>query len=204
MRCGRWAAAASDRTTRDPGQLSVRLRCLDVRQGLSTQPSARCCSALTCRFHPAQPLLLQRDGPGHEQTAGHPQCAVRFPQQAEVPSTEDPGEALRSENLARQPGGNPGEPGEARRPAPGQGRLPPAPRPRRVARVLRPRCGLQGGLLHRGRQPRARRPGRHDAPGHRRRRNHRLRRPHRRSRPPGHGKPRQPQDPADRRPRRRR
>ncbi|MGW0314048.1 DUF6207 family protein [Streptomyces flavidovirens] len=49
MRCGRWAAATSDRTTRDPGQLSVRLRCLDVRQELSTQPPARCCSALTCR-----------------------------------------------------------------------------------------------------------------------------------------------------------
>ncbi|MEU1939202.1 DUF6207 family protein [Streptomyces coeruleorubidus] len=31
MRCGRWATATSDRTTRDPGQLSVRLRCLDVR-----------------------------------------------------------------------------------------------------------------------------------------------------------------------------
>ncbi|MFC9850662.1 DUF6207 family protein [Streptomyces prasinus] len=86
MRCGRWAAAASDRTTRDPGQLSVRLRCLDVRQELSTQPPARCCSALACRFHPAQPLLLQRDEPGHEQTAGRPQCAVRFPQQAEVPA----------------------------------------------------------------------------------------------------------------------
>ncbi|MFC1230041.1 MULTISPECIES: DUF6207 family protein [Streptomyces] len=86
MRCGRWAAAASDRTTRDPGQLSIRLRCLDVRQELSTQPPARCCSALACRFHPAQPLLLQRDEPGHEQTAGRPQCAVRFPQQAEVPS----------------------------------------------------------------------------------------------------------------------
>ncbi|MGW9497866.1 DUF6207 family protein [Streptomyces prasinus] len=32
IRCGRWAAAVSDRTTRDPGQLSVRLRCLDVCQ----------------------------------------------------------------------------------------------------------------------------------------------------------------------------
>ncbi|WP_435881125.1 DUF6207 family protein [Streptomyces pharetrae] len=28
----------SDRTTRDPQQLGVRLRCLDVRQELSTQP----------------------------------------------------------------------------------------------------------------------------------------------------------------------
>ncbi|MGX1887592.1 DUF6207 family protein [Streptomyces sp. NPDC055287] len=45
MRCGRWAAATSDPTTRDPGQLSVRLRCLDVRQKLSTQPPARRCSA---------------------------------------------------------------------------------------------------------------------------------------------------------------
>ncbi|WP_428837225.1 DUF6207 family protein [Streptomyces coeruleofuscus] len=47
IRCGRWATATSDRTTRDPGQLSVRLSCLDVRLELSTQPSARCCSALT-------------------------------------------------------------------------------------------------------------------------------------------------------------
>ncbi|MET9527013.1 DUF6207 family protein [Streptomyces coeruleorubidus] len=47
MRCGRWATATSDRTTRDPGQLSVRLRCRDVRE-LSTQRAARCCSALTC------------------------------------------------------------------------------------------------------------------------------------------------------------
>ncbi|WP_241775883.1 DUF6207 family protein [Streptomyces exfoliatus] len=39
----------SDRTTRDPGQPGVRLRCLDVRQELSTQPPARYCSALTCR-----------------------------------------------------------------------------------------------------------------------------------------------------------
>ncbi|MFC8424639.1 DUF6207 family protein [Streptomyces sp. NPDC057236] len=38
MRCGRWATAASDRTTRDPEQLSVRLRRLDVRQAPSTQP----------------------------------------------------------------------------------------------------------------------------------------------------------------------
>ncbi|WP_244204174.1 DUF6207 family protein [Streptomyces africanus] len=39
MRCRRWATATSDRTTRDPEQLSVRLRCLDVRQELSTIPS---------------------------------------------------------------------------------------------------------------------------------------------------------------------
>ncbi|MFF7856235.1 DUF6207 family protein [Streptomyces sp. NPDC007904] len=38
MRCRRWATATSDRTTRDPGQLSVRLRCLDARQELGTQP----------------------------------------------------------------------------------------------------------------------------------------------------------------------
>ncbi|MEU8654238.1 DUF6207 family protein [Streptomyces sp. NPDC048737] len=38
MRCGRWAAATSDRTTRDPGQLGVRLPCLDVRQELGAQP----------------------------------------------------------------------------------------------------------------------------------------------------------------------
>ncbi|MFD5159199.1 DUF6207 family protein [Streptomyces hawaiiensis] len=39
MRCGRWAAATSDRTTRDPGQPSVRVRCCpDVCQELSTQP----------------------------------------------------------------------------------------------------------------------------------------------------------------------
>ncbi|MFF5523078.1 DUF6207 family protein [Streptomyces coeruleorubidus] len=36
--CGRWATATSDRTTRDPGQLSVPLRCLDVRQELSRSP----------------------------------------------------------------------------------------------------------------------------------------------------------------------
>ncbi|MFE2280298.1 DUF6207 family protein [Streptomyces sp. NPDC059454] len=36
MRCGRWATATSDRTTRNPEQLSVRLCCLDVRQELST------------------------------------------------------------------------------------------------------------------------------------------------------------------------
>ncbi|WP_277922224.1 DUF6207 family protein [Streptomyces sp. Root369] len=40
MRCGRWASATSDRTTRDPAQPGVRLR-----QELSTQPPARCCSA---------------------------------------------------------------------------------------------------------------------------------------------------------------
>ncbi|WP_306934312.1 DUF6207 family protein [Streptomyces luteogriseus] len=51
MRCGRWATATSDRTTRDPGQLSVRLRCLDVLQEAQAQHTApaRCCSALTCR-----------------------------------------------------------------------------------------------------------------------------------------------------------
>ncbi|MEU3379948.1 DUF6207 family protein [Streptomyces caelestis] len=38
MRCGRWATATSDRTTRVPGQLSVRLRCLDVRQELRHSP----------------------------------------------------------------------------------------------------------------------------------------------------------------------
>ncbi|MFF8233875.1 DUF6207 family protein [Streptomyces caelestis] len=37
-RCGRWATATSDRTTRVPGQLSVRLRCLDVRQELRHSP----------------------------------------------------------------------------------------------------------------------------------------------------------------------
>ncbi|MEU0431955.1 DUF6207 family protein [Streptomyces sp. NPDC006290] len=34
MRCGRWATVTSDRTTRDPGQAGVRLRCLDVRLAL--------------------------------------------------------------------------------------------------------------------------------------------------------------------------
>ncbi|WP_437033607.1 DUF6207 family protein [Streptomyces sp. enrichment culture] len=32
------ATTTPDRTTRDPEQLSVRLRCLDVRQELSTRP----------------------------------------------------------------------------------------------------------------------------------------------------------------------
>ncbi|MFH9067622.1 DUF6207 family protein [Streptomyces coeruleorubidus] len=37
MRCGRWATATSDRTTRDPGQPVSGLRCYpDVRQQLST------------------------------------------------------------------------------------------------------------------------------------------------------------------------
>jgi hypothetical protein len=49
IRCGRWATATSDRTTRDPGQPGVRLHCyLDVRQEINTQSPARCCSALTC------------------------------------------------------------------------------------------------------------------------------------------------------------
>ncbi len=98
----------------------------------------------------------------------------------------------------------PRERGEGGRPAPGHRRLLAASCPRRDAPVVRLGRGLQGGLLHRGRQPPARRLGRHHAPGHRRRRHHRLRRPHRRSRPPGHGRPRQPQDPARLRPRRRR
>ncbi|MFF0095146.1 DUF6207 family protein [Streptomyces canus] len=43
MRCGRWASATSDHTTRKPAQPGVWLRCYrDVRQRL------RCCSALTC------------------------------------------------------------------------------------------------------------------------------------------------------------
>ncbi|WP_437109392.1 DUF6207 family protein [Streptomyces sp. enrichment culture] len=66
MRCGRRATATSDRTARDPGQRSVRLRCLDVRQELGTQPPKRCCSAPTCRGRagsrvpdrPCQKLLI--------------------------------------------------------------------------------------------------------------------------------------------------
>ncbi|MFE1795908.1 DUF6207 family protein [Streptomyces sp. NPDC059517] len=38
MRRGRWATATSNRATRNPEQRSVRLRCLDVRQELSTPP----------------------------------------------------------------------------------------------------------------------------------------------------------------------
>ncbi|WP_234341734.1 DUF6207 family protein [Streptomyces sp. NRRL S-646] len=40
MRCGRWATATSDRTTRDPGQPGVRLHCyLDVRCARSSTHS---------------------------------------------------------------------------------------------------------------------------------------------------------------------
>lgn len=118
---------------------------------------------------------------------------------------EDPGPAPRPQDLTRQPREGPREHGEGSRPAPGNSRLPPAPRPRRAARTVRARCGLQGGLLHGGRQPPAQRLGRQlPAAGHRRRRHHRLRRPHRGSRPPDHGRPRQPQDPAGLHPRRRR
>ncbi|WP_324606173.1 DUF6207 family protein [Streptomyces griseus] len=46
IRRGRWATATSNRTRQDPRQPRVRLRCLDLRQELSTQPPARCCSAL--------------------------------------------------------------------------------------------------------------------------------------------------------------
>ncbi|MFJ1975423.1 DUF6207 family protein [Streptomyces sp. NPDC087903] len=36
-----WATSTADRTTRDPGQPGVRLRCyLDVHQELSSQPPA--------------------------------------------------------------------------------------------------------------------------------------------------------------------
>ncbi|MFJ6484555.1 MULTISPECIES: DUF6207 family protein [unclassified Streptomyces] len=49
-RCGRWAAATSHRTTREPGRPGVWLRCLEARQEFSTQqPPARWRSALTCR-----------------------------------------------------------------------------------------------------------------------------------------------------------
>ncbi|WP_443070329.1 DUF6207 family protein [Streptomyces sp. QHH-9511] len=41
IRCGRWAAATSDLTTRVPGQLSVRLRCLDVRQAAGSRVRTR-------------------------------------------------------------------------------------------------------------------------------------------------------------------
>ncbi|MFF9025731.1 DUF6207 family protein [Streptomyces eurythermus] len=38
MLAGRWATATAERTTRDPGQPGVRLRCyLDLRQELTTR-----------------------------------------------------------------------------------------------------------------------------------------------------------------------
>ncbi|MEU1190490.1 DUF6207 family protein [Streptomyces sp. NPDC005859] len=56
MRCGRWATSKADRTTRDPGQPGVRLRCswTCARSSAHSPPArapgevARCCSALTC------------------------------------------------------------------------------------------------------------------------------------------------------------
>ncbi|WP_461086898.1 DUF6207 family protein [Streptomyces deserti] len=48
MRCGRWATATSDRTTRDPGQPGVTAALLPGRAPGAQHTVARCCSALTC------------------------------------------------------------------------------------------------------------------------------------------------------------